>query len=107
MLLLYLLSNSSFSRGAHCCGKSACRKYSLQYYKFLTARGTAHLDVQTSLLALAGDDVSQIVDTELLCKLVEHAHLAIVGWVVDGQLDAAHLYAQTHDSGLTAFEGSP
>ena len=81
-------------------GKSACRKHILQHYNFLTVSRRAHLDVQTSLLALAGDDVSQIVDTELLCKLVEHAHLAIVGWVVNGQLDAAHLYAQTRNSGL-------
>ena len=63
-------------------------------------RYAAHLDIQAGLLALAGDDVSQIIDTELLCKLVEHAHLAIVGWVVNGQLNAAHLHAQIQESGL-------
>ncbi len=54
-------------------------------------RYAAHLDIQAGLLALAGDDVGQVVDAELLGELVEHAHLPVVGRVVDGQLDAAHL----------------
>ena len=45
--------------------------------------------VQADVRAGLSHQISELADRELLCELVEHAELALVGRVQDGQLDAA------------------
>ena len=49
--------------------------------------------MSTHLGALHLDELSQLVDGELLRELVEHAHLSLLRGVGNGQLQAPHLQA--------------
>jgi hypothetical protein len=57
----------------------------------------SHLHLQAQLLALARDNLRELVHAELLGELVEHAELSLVGGVVNCDLDAAHCREQWKD----------
>mmetsp|Transcript_12276 Transcript_12276/g.26479 ORF Transcript_12276/g.26479 Transcript_12276/m.26479 type:complete len:333 (-) Transcript_12276:430-1428(-) len=56
------------------------------------------LHVEPQLCALLLHNVSQLVHAKLLGELVEHAHLAPLGGVVNGNLDAAHGVANVQEA---------
>ncbi len=50
-----------------------------------------YLDIKADLAASLLDNSGNVIHTELLCELIEDAHLSLVGWVVNCQLNAADL----------------
>ena len=83
-----------YVQGNMCMQGNMCRQDNMCLQGRENAAATqAHLNVQAKLVACLLDNASYVIHAELLCELVEDAHLASLRWVVNGQLYAPHLHA--------------